>query len=174
MHLQTFTDLYRHMEWADALLWSAVAEGSAASGDSKVRTTLYHVHLVQHAFLRTWRGESMETPFPTFDKLSGLMGWARSFHEHAGVYIAALEAEVLAAPMPLSWSAYVEQAIGRPPESTTIGDTVLQVALHSIHHRGQLNVRLRELGATPPLLDYIAWVWYGRPGAEWPAASIDD
>ena len=101
----------------------------------------------------------METPFPTFEKLPGLMAWAKSFHQHAAVYMARLEADQLAKPMPLAWSAQVESAIGRVPEMTTIGDTVLQVALHSIHHRGQLNVRLRELGATPPLLDYIGWVW---------------
>jgi uncharacterized damage-inducible protein DinB len=169
MQLRTLTDLYRHMEWADALLWSAVLDGkAAATGDSKVRATLYHVHLVQHAFLRTWHGDTMETPFPTFEELSGLMAWAHAFHERAATYIPSLGAEDLGRPMPLAWSAMVEQAIGRVPDSTTIGDTVLQVALHSIHHRGQLNVRLRELGATPPLLDYIGWVWYGRPAAEWP------
>jgi uncharacterized damage-inducible protein DinB len=173
MHLRTLTDLYRHMEWADALLWSAIADAPAAGADGKARATLYHVHLVQHAFLRTWQGEKMETPFPTFEKLPGLMAWAKSFHQHAAAYMARLEAEELAKPMPLAWSAQVESAIGRAPEMTTIGDTVLQVALHSIHHRGQLNVRLRELGATPPLLDYIGWVWYGRPAAEWPA-SIGD
>jgi len=173
MHLRTLTDLYRHMEWADALLWSSVADAPAAGADGKVRATLYHVHLVQHAFLRTWRGEKMEAPFPTFEQLSGLMTWAKSFHQHAAVHMARLEAEQLAKPMPLAWSAQVESAIGRAPGMTTVGDTVLQVALHSIHHRGQLNVRLRELGATPPLLDYIGWVWYGRPVAEWPT-SIGD
>jgi uncharacterized damage-inducible protein DinB len=170
MHLRTLTDLYRHMEWADALLWCAVTGAEAAKRDSKVRATLYHVHLVQHAFLRTWRADTMETPFPTFEELPGLMAWARAFHERAGAYIPTLAAEDLGRPMPLAWSAMVEQGIGRAPEATTIGDTVLQVALHSIHHRGQLNVRLRELGATPPLLDYIGWVWYGRPAAEWPAS----
>jgi uncharacterized damage-inducible protein DinB len=170
MHLRTLTDLYRHMEWADALLWSAVTGAETAKADSKVRSTLYHVHLVQHAFLRTWRGDAMDAPFPTFEQLTGLMTWARSFHDRAAGYVASLEAEDLAKPMPLAWAAAVEQAIGRAPESTTVGDTVLQVALHSIHHRGQLNVRLRELEATPPLLDYIGWVWYGRPAAEWPAS----
>jgi len=169
MHLRTLTDLYRHMEWADALLWSAVTDAGAATADAKVRATLYHVHLVQHAFLRTWRGDAMETPFPTFEELPGMMAWGRMFHHQAAAFIEALEAEDLARPMPVAWSATVEAAIGQPPETTTIGDTVLQVALHSIHHRGQLNVRLRELGATPPLLDYIAWIWYGRPAADWPA-----
>jgi hypothetical protein len=27
--------------------------------------------------------------------------------------------------------------------------------------------RLRELEVEPPLTDYIAWVWTGRPEADW-------
>jgi uncharacterized damage-inducible protein DinB len=34
--------------------------------------------------------------------------------------------------------------------------------------RAQVNTRLRELGATPPLVDFIAWAWFGKPAAEWP------
>ena len=44
----------------------------------------------------------------------------------------------------------------------------LHLALHTAHHRGQVNARLRELGAEPPLVDYIAWLWKGRPDAMWP------
>ena len=29
-------------------------------------------------------------------------------------------------------------------------------------------MRLREVGGTPPLVDYIAWVWFSRPDAPWP------
>jgi uncharacterized damage-inducible protein DinB len=63
----------------------------------------------------------------------------------------------------------VEQSIVRKPESTTIGETILQVALHSIYHRGQVNARLRALGQEPPLVDYIAWIWLGRPDPKWPS-----
>ena len=42
---------------------------------------------------------------------------------------------------------------------------MLQVALHSMYHRGQINARLRDFGGNPPLVDFIAWVWLGRPAA---------
>ncbi len=42
-----------------------------------------------------------------------------------------------------------------------------QVANHSTYHRGQVNRSLRQLGGEPPLVDYIAWVWFGKPKAEW-------
>jgi len=55
--------------------------------------------------------------------------------------------------------------------AATLGDTLLQVPMHSTYHRGQVNARIRELGGEPPLVDYIVWVWLGRPAAEWPYDS---
>ena len=63
----------------------------------------------------------------------------------------------------------VAEMLGHAPEVTTIGDTALQVALHGTYHRGQINARLREIGGEPPLVDYIAWIWLGRPAAAWPS-----
>ena len=47
-------------------------------------------------------------------------------------------------------------------------DTVLQVVLHTTYHRGQINLRLRELGVEPPLTEYFVWTWRGKPAADWP------
>ena len=69
----------------------------------------------------------------------------------------------------LPWSRWIEQAIGRPPGPVTLGETVLQALSHSAHHRAQANMRLREIGATPPIVDYIAWLWLERPKPAWPA-----
>ena len=49
------TELVRHMEWADAIAWRAVLASEAARGDDRIRTWLYHIHMVQHAFLHVWR-----------------------------------------------------------------------------------------------------------------------
>jgi uncharacterized damage-inducible protein DinB len=43
----------------------------------------------------------------------------------------------------------------------------MQVVLHSTHHRGQIVARVRELGGNPPLVDYIGWIWLGKPAAAW-------
>jgi uncharacterized damage-inducible protein DinB len=37
-------------------------------------------------------------------------------------------------------------------------DHLLQAVLHSQHHRGQIATRLRDLGGSPPTVDYIVWV----------------
>ena len=37
-------------------------------------------------------------------------------------------------------------------------DALMQVVMHSEHHRAQVAMRLRALGGTPPVTDYIVWV----------------
>ena len=54
-----------------------------------------------------------------------------------------------------------------PKKAQAIAESMLQVALHSQYHRGQINARLRALGGEPPRVDYIIWLWLGRPPADW-------
>ena len=168
MNIKALADLYRHMEWADAAVWTSVLASEGASGDAKLREYLLHLHVVQRAFLRTWRGEAREAPYPEFEDAPSLMRWARTYYGEAHAHLGGLGDGQLAEPMPVAWASMVERRLGRPPETTTVGETVLQVALHSTYHRGQINARLRQLGGEPPLTDYIAWVWMGRPAPGWP------
>src|SRR5262249_11296056 len=97
--------------------------------------------------------------------------WGRSYYGEASAHLAALSDEEVSQQMPVPWADMVEKRIGRAPEMSTIGETALQVALHSLYHRGQVNARLREVGGEPPLVDYIAWIWLGRPAPVWPAVE---
>lgn len=169
MNPNTISDLYRHMEWADATMWAAVLTAQNGLSDARLRDYLYHLHLVQHAFLRAWRGEPLDTPYPTFDNAQALMSWAHGYHAEAQAYVAGFSEQELDHPMSVAWASMVERYIGRPPAVTTVGETALQVALHSTYHRGQINARLREVGGTPPPVDYIFWLWLGRPAADWPS-----
>jgi uncharacterized damage-inducible protein DinB len=40
---------------------------------------------------------------------------------------------------------------------------LLQAITHSQHHRGQNACRMRQLGATPPMTDFVIWYALGRP-----------
>lgn len=171
MNILALNDLYRHMEWADAAVWAAVLASEGGRGDAKLREYLHHLHVVQRAFLRAWRGEAYETPYPAFDDGPSLMRWGRTYYGEAFAHLETLSDEKVSEPMPVPWASMVERALGRAPGMTTVGETVLQVALHSLYHRGQINARLREVGGEPPLVDYIAWVWLGRPGPGWPSGS---
>lgn len=171
LDINTLTDLYGHMEWADASVWASVLASENGRADAKLREYLYHLHGVQRAFLHTWRGEPRETPYPTFNDTPSLMLWARTYYVEAFTHLGTLDNEKLSEPLVMPWAGMVEQRLGRAPEITTVGETVLQVSLHSMYHRGQINARLREVGGEPPLVDYIAWVWLGRPDADWSAAG---
>ena len=81
----------------------------------------------------------------------------------------AVSDESLGRPLTLPWATQISEALGRVPQPSTLGETCFQVTSHSTYHRGQLNTRLRDLGTEPPLVDYIAWVWFGKPRAEWGA-----
>jgi len=41
------------------------------------------------------------------------------------------------------------------------------VASHSTYHRGQIATRIREIGGEPPLVDFLYWVWSGKPAPQW-------
>src|SRR5262249_1410663 len=171
MNLSDLTDLYRHMEWADAAVWASVRKSEAGQTDTKLRDYFYHLHMVQRAFLRAWRGEPGESPYPTFNDAESLMLWGRTYYNEAFAHLETLRDEKVSEPMPLPWADMVSRRLGRAPETTTVGETALQVALHSLYHRGQINARLREVGGEPPLVDYIAWVWLGRPSPDWPSVA---
>lgn len=57
--------------------------------------------------------------------------------------------------------------MGELAAGVTVGESVVQLAILSAHHRGQAATRLSELGGSPPLNDFIYWIWSGRPEAEW-------
>ena len=166
--LKAIADLYRHMEWADALLWAAALASDNARTDAKVKAYFTHLHMVQRAFLCIWRHETLDLQLPEFADPASVMQWGRRYYEDLWPYLEGLSGGMLTEPMPMPWAARVIERLGRSPETTTIGETALQVVLHSQYHRGQINAQLRQVGAEPPLVDYIAWVWLGRQAAAWP------
>ncbi len=167
--MHTALDLLRHMHWADATIWRALLETPLSAEDERLRKLCYHIHMVQRGFLRLWNDPGMELPKPEeFPGLALLGGWARDYHTKLLPYLESVTEDQLASVQVVPWSRYMEQLFGRKAEDATLGETMLQVAMHSSYHRGQVNARLRELGAEPPIVDYIAWVWLGRPGAVWP------
>lgn len=165
MNLSDLKDLYRHMEWADAEVWRAVSASEQAITDQKLRELFYHLHLVQHAFLRAWRGESPE--FPSFDDAQSVINWGREYYAQVSAHFHKLTDEVLRETMQLPWAEIVTRELGRAPARITVGEAMLQVPLHSQYHRGQINARLRGVGGEPPRVDYIVWLWLERPEPDW-------
>jgi hypothetical protein len=110
-------DLYRHMEWADAAVWGATLAAPGAADDERLRELLHHVHVVQRAFLRAWRGESLDEPFPTFDDLESIVPWARSYYPEAYAHIGGLSDEDAARPLPRWWRRASAARLPRRPSA---------------------------------------------------------
>ena len=53
------------------------------------------------------------------------------------------------------------------PTNISRRHALMQAAMHSHYHRGQNATRLRELGGTPPITDFIIWLRNGQPAAQW-------
>jgi len=168
MQLLFIKGLYSHMEWADALVWQTVLGDTPGSRDDYVVDSLVHLHMVQRAWLAVWQGEEVSIATrEDFGGLADIRAWARSYHPEAASFVAGLTEESLQRVVSVSWTEFIEKEIGGPVSPACLGDAVYQVAAHSAHHRAQVQGRIREVGGSPSMVDYIGWVWRGRPAADW-------
>jgi uncharacterized damage-inducible protein DinB len=155
------------MEWADALVWRSVLSLPQAHSDTRMRECLYHVHVVQWAYLQIWRDEPIDVPdAPSFEDLRAIHAWGHEYYGQALEYLDSLEAAALERQIEFPWAEQLVERFGSP-KPATLGETIFQITSHTTYHRGQVNTRLRELGGEPPLADFIAWIWLGKPDAEW-------
>jgi uncharacterized damage-inducible protein DinB len=51
----------------------------------------------------------------------------------------------------------------KEPFEAPAGVLLLQALTHSQHNRGQNASRMRQLGATPPMTDFVIWYAFRRP-----------
>lgn len=164
-------DLFDHMEWADARVWDVALKTPEARGDETLKWLMLHLHGVQKAFLDAWTNQPFVFRNDYSDTtLETELAAVRDLYPRGRSFLTSLSDAHLASPLIVPWSKWAEQAIGRPPAPTTLGETIVQVLTHSGHHRAQANTRLRALGAQPANIDYIAWLWLGRPLPAWPEA----
>jgi uncharacterized damage-inducible protein DinB len=154
-----------HAEWADALVWKAVT--LLGRDDGELREKFHHLHMVQWAYLHIWRAEPVRPrELTTFPALAAIRAWAREYYRELPSYLVTVAEDGLVREVRFPWADRLVQRFGQAAPATW-AESVLQLAIHSAYHRGQVARRLRELGAEPPLSDFIAWIWQGRPEADW-------
>ena len=157
-------ELSRHMAWADDMVWSAVLATSKAAEDAKIADTLHHIHQVQHIFLQAWRGSAFAVrERAEFSSLDDIAAWGQEAHRGVQEFANAVTDKEMDRDLRMPWAAYYEQQAKQPAGVHTLGESMLQVFLHTQHHRGQVCARLRDIGGVPPTVDFIVWLWAGRP-----------
>ncbi len=155
MDAETLRDLSRHQVWADAAHWKALHENAVLREDPEIRKRLNHMVMAARMLTALARGE---TPDPAAwkleieaaDQLEAAMSQANTD------LVQAIQAIDLAKMI----------ALPRGPQGpweSPAGALLLQAVTHSQHHRGQNASRMRQLGVTPPMTDFIVWFAMGRP-----------
>jgi uncharacterized damage-inducible protein DinB len=159
--------LVAHMEWADALTWRAVRNVPGPQTDDRLRWLLHHIHLVQSVYLQAWRGDPfVVTELSSYPDLPAIEAWARPYYPKAAAFAASLDEARLVNVLEYPWTDLIVKQFGSVVPST-LSDSAWQVFSHTTYHRGQVATRLRELGGVPPTVDFLVWVWTGKPAPEW-------
>jgi uncharacterized damage-inducible protein DinB len=164
-----FRDLMTHMEWADAQTWRSIRAMAGEGSDQRLKYLLHHIHLVQWVYLQAWRGDPfVVTELSAYAELSAVEAWARPYYPMAAAFAEAADESRLAAPIDFPWSNLIAEKFGtiRP---ATLSESAYQVFSHTTYHRGQVATRVRELAGEPPTVDFLVWVWAGKPAPEWAA-----
>lgn len=160
--------LLQHLKWADAEMWKKILLLDAAESDERIKKLLYHLHQVQYAFYFLWNEHPMEIPKPEeFVSLKSIAKWGVEYQKKLDEFLLSEKAKEIEKLIDIPWSKFMERRTGKKVVPATLQETMLQVALHSTYHRGQINTRFRELGGEPASVDFIAWVWLGKPSVDW-------
>jgi uncharacterized damage-inducible protein DinB len=152
-------DLLTHQAWADAVFFRAW-EASTALDDEELRTRVDHLVATQEAFLLLLKGEAIVIPDRPLPRFQDLKARCEAAHQVFKVLGRSLDAESLARTIQVPW-------FPDPPCVISVSEVLLQVCLHTQHHRGQCMTRLKAVGGAPKNVDYIIWLWKQKPEGRW-------
>lgn len=153
-------DLVAYTEWATAQLVAALRGIPDAarrrrdeSAFGSLHGTLAHLIAAEWVWLERWKGTSPASP-PEWvgdSDFDGLVAHLRLIEQERARLLRALDDAALARP--IGYRTFAGQEHANP-----IGELVRHVVNHGTYHRGQISMRIRQLGHTPPGTDYIAWL----------------
>lgn len=160
MDLAEISDLLSYDEWANARLVDALrALPDAArrrrddSAFGSLHGTLTHLIAAEWIWLERWLGRSPSTP-PAWvgdASLDELCARLEAVEAMRAAHVRGLTADALGQPI-----AY--RTFNGAESASPIGPLVRHVVNHSSYHRGQIAMRIRQLGQQPPATDYIVWL----------------
>jgi len=145
--------LWAHLTWADDQILKTVSAQEGAFADEDIRQLLHHIVTVESFFLALFQARpiNMEAGKQIPGQVEEFQQLFAAAHADGASYVANLNEAELARTIEFPVPAFKDF-------HPSIADALMQVILHSEHHRGQVALRLRALGGKPPVLDYIVWV----------------
>lgn len=159
--LDLIRDLYAHQEWADAAQWQAILASDAARHDADLKARLVHLHGAQQVWLGRWQGLSLGFPKPEdHASIEDTFHFAQACHAALRAYLSLRKDADLAEPV--TYTNLAGETFTQP-----LSELMIHLAMHSQYHRGQIMTRLKQVGGQATDVDYIFWIWRGRPAVEW-------
>lgn len=150
--LKHLSSLRAHGEWADARLASAVCDipDDATGKAAEALRELAHVRGAQAIWLSRIEGRAATIPvWPAYSAVE-LAQVGAAIDERLRRLFATLTPESLEQEI-----AYTN--LQGLPFRTALGEILLHLLVHGQYHRGKANMALRDAGAAPVGVDYIAW-----------------
>jgi uncharacterized damage-inducible protein DinB len=158
--LESIRMMMKYSDWANR----AILEASASLPDAKLdqpfdmgmgslRKTLLHIYNGEHVWLNRWQGraetkwpgeEEKATPATVRDRLAGT--W-----RDRDAYLATLKDADLKREVTYRDS---KGSLFR----ATLSDMMMQMFVHSAHHRAQAVNMIRRVGDAAPEVDYMYWI----------------
>jgi uncharacterized damage-inducible protein DinB len=152
--------LMAHSEWANAVFFHAWGK-SPARDHEELRRRVEHIVGVQQGFLSILAGQTSGGPPGgppgSYDELKGR---AQAGHRGLREFCAASTPDSLTRTVRIPW-------FPDPPCVITAAEALVQVAMHTQHHRGQCMTRLKDFGGEPKNVDWIIWLWKEKPEPRW-------
>ena len=152
MRLDEIRDLFSYTEWANDAVIAAI-RALPEEQYATVRDTLAHIIFAEWVWLRRWKGESPTAPpawagqAPAQD---ALVKHLREVEAERGALLDSLSDDDLARDVPY-------RNLAGDPFTNRLGHLMQHVVNHSTYHRGQVVMKIRQLGVQPPSTDLIVW-----------------
>jgi len=143
--LQRFRRLFEHDGWANVAALASLREGPAPD---RARTWMAHVVASERLWLARLRQEPSSLPV-----------WPELDLEACAAELTELQAEWMRCLEALEEADLGDGVAYRNSKgefwTSTVGDILTHVVLHSAYHRGQIAAAVREAGGAPAYTDFI-------------------
>ena len=154
MDIELLKDLARHQAWADAEHWKVLHANPKLLDDADIRKRLNHIAGASQMLQTLARGEVPDAAaMKDRESIAEVEVAMKTAAEGLAKTLAAVDLEKM-----------IQLPRGpKGPFEAPAGVLLLQALMHGNHHRGQNASRMRELGVSPPMTDFIVWYALGKP-----------
>jgi uncharacterized damage-inducible protein DinB len=154
-HPSMLERLFAHLRWADQAIVDAIRR--EVHPPREAIELFAHILGAEHVWLSRLQGTPSDYAVWPALSIEETAALAKSNSDAFGEWLAVLDDARLSA------NVRYQNSAGATFESR-VDDILLHVALHGQYHRGQVNLLLRQAGANPAPVDFIAYV-RGAPAA---------